>query len=140
MCARILQHSAALTASRSVPSSDAASFDPVSLITPIYSIAELQALFNQVQPPSSSASNPALSVVPGISFEWFLDSACCNHMTDNPHLTSAYTLPVLSTINTADGSAMTVSHVGSISTPNLSVSDVFFVFLNCTSIFYLLAN
>jgi hypothetical protein len=127
MRARILQRSAALTASESVPSSDAALFNPVSLTTPTYSIADLQALFNQVQVLSSSASNPALSVTPGISSEWFLDSACCNHMTDNPHLTSAHTPPVLPTITTADGSAMTVSHVGSISTPNLSVSDVFCV-------------
>ena len=56
-------------------------------------------------------------MTPGISSEWFLDSACCNHMTDNPHLTNAHTPPVLPTITTADGSAMTVSHVGSISTP-----------------------
>ena len=41
-------------------------------------------------------------------------------MTDNPHLTSAHTPPFLPTITTA-------SHVGSISTPNLSVSDVFCV-------------
>ena len=74
-----------------------------------------------------------------ISSEWFLDSACCNHMTDNPHLTSAYTPPVLPTITTADGFTMTVSHVGSISTPNY-LSLMFFVFLNCISIFYLLAN
>uniref|UniRef100_A0A2N9I8J5 Reverse transcriptase Ty1/copia-type domain-containing protein n=1 Tax=Fagus sylvatica TaxID=28930 RepID=A0A2N9I8J5_FAGSY len=105
MRAGILQRSAALTASKSVPSSDAASFDPVSLTTPTYSIADLQALFSQVQ---------ALF-------------CCCNHMTDNPHLTSAHTPPVLPTITTADGSAMTVSHVGSISTPNLSISDVFCV-------------
>uniref|UniRef100_A0A2N9FJR4 Integrase catalytic domain-containing protein n=1 Tax=Fagus sylvatica TaxID=28930 RepID=A0A2N9FJR4_FAGSY len=127
MRAGILQRSAALTASESVPSSDAASFDHVSLTTPTYSIADLQALFSQVQALSSSASNSALSMTPGISSEWFLDSACCNHMTDNPHLTSAHTPPVLPTITTADGSAMTVSHVGSISTPNLSISDVFCV-------------
>uniref|UniRef100_A0A2N9HBC0 Integrase catalytic domain-containing protein n=1 Tax=Fagus sylvatica TaxID=28930 RepID=A0A2N9HBC0_FAGSY len=127
MRAGILQRSAALTASESVPSSDAASFDPVLLTTPTYSIADLQALFSQVQALSSSASNSALSVTPGISSEWFLDSACCNHMTDNPHLTSAHTPPVLPTITTVDGSAMTVSHVGSISTPNLSISDVFCV-------------
>jgi hypothetical protein len=127
MRARILQRFAALTASESVPSSDAASFDSVSLTTPTYSIVDLQALFSQVQAPSSSASNPALSVTPGISSEWFLDSACCNHMTYNPHLTSAHTPPVLPTITTADGSAMTVSHIGSISTPNLSVSNVFCV-------------
>ena len=115
-----------MTASESVSSSDAASFDPVSLTTPTYSIADLQALFSQVQALSSSASNPALSMTPG-SFEWFLDSACCNHMTDNLHLTSAHTPHVLPTITTADGFAMTISHVGSISTPNLSVSDVFYV-------------
>jgi hypothetical protein len=125
--AHILQRSAALIVSGSVPSSDAASFDPVSLTTPTYSIVDLQALFSQVQAPSSNASNLALSVTLGISSEWFLDSACCNHMTNNPHLTSAYTPPILPTITTADGSAMTVSHVGSISTPNLSISDVFCV-------------
>uniref|UniRef100_A0A2N9GV32 GAG-pre-integrase domain-containing protein n=1 Tax=Fagus sylvatica TaxID=28930 RepID=A0A2N9GV32_FAGSY len=65
MRAGILQRSAALTASESVPSSDAVSFDPVSLTTPIYSIADLQALFSQVQALSSSASNSALSVTPG---------------------------------------------------------------------------
>uniref|UniRef100_A0A2N9G7I3 Uncharacterized protein n=1 Tax=Fagus sylvatica TaxID=28930 RepID=A0A2N9G7I3_FAGSY len=89
MRAGILQRSAVLTASESIPSSDAVSFDPVLLTTPTYSIADLQALFSQVQALSSSASNSALSVTPGISSEWFLDSACCNHMTDNPHLTSA---------------------------------------------------
>uniref|UniRef100_A0A2N9FIM9 Reverse transcriptase Ty1/copia-type domain-containing protein n=1 Tax=Fagus sylvatica TaxID=28930 RepID=A0A2N9FIM9_FAGSY len=75
----------ALAASESVPSSDAASFDPVSLTTPTYSIADLQALFN---------------------------STYYNHMTDTPHLTSAHTPLVLPTITTADGSAMTDSRTG----------------------------
>jgi hypothetical protein len=127
MRAGILQRSVALTAAEFVRPSDAASFDLVSLTTPTYNIADLQALFSQVQALSSSVSNSALSVTPGISSEWFLDSACCNHMTNNPHLTSAHTPPVLPTITTADGSAMTVSHVGSISTPNLSIFDVFCV-------------
>ena len=72
----ILQRSAALTTFESVPLSDAASFNPVSLTTPTYSIADLQALFSQVQVLSSNASNPAFSVTLGISSEWFLDSAC----------------------------------------------------------------
>uniref|UniRef100_A0A2N9I753 Integrase catalytic domain-containing protein n=1 Tax=Fagus sylvatica TaxID=28930 RepID=A0A2N9I753_FAGSY len=114
MRAGILQRSTALTASESIPSSDAASFDHVSLTTPTYSIVDLQALFSQVQALSSSASNSALSVTPDISSEWFLDSACCNHMTDNPHLTSAHTPPILPTITTADGSAMTDSRTGQI--------------------------
>jgi hypothetical protein len=46
MRAHILQRSVALTASESVPSSDTAPFDPVSLTTPTYNIADLQALFN----------------------------------------------------------------------------------------------
>uniref|UniRef100_A0A2N9HR30 GAG-pre-integrase domain-containing protein n=1 Tax=Fagus sylvatica TaxID=28930 RepID=A0A2N9HR30_FAGSY len=75
------------------------------VVTLLINHSRSEALFNQVQVPSSSASNPALSVTPGISSEWFLDSACCNHMTDNPHLTSAHTPPVLPTITTADGSA-----------------------------------
>ena len=41
MRARILQRSAALTASGSVPSSNVASFDPFSLTTFTYSIADL---------------------------------------------------------------------------------------------------
>uniref|UniRef100_A0A2N9HLL6 Uncharacterized protein n=1 Tax=Fagus sylvatica TaxID=28930 RepID=A0A2N9HLL6_FAGSY len=114
MRARILQRFAALTASGSVPSSNAASFDPVSLTTPTYSIADLQALFSQVQPSSSSASNPTFSVTPSISSEWFLDSVCCNHMMDNPHLISVYTPPVLPTITIADGSAITDSRTGQI--------------------------
>ena len=48
MRARILQRSVALIASGSVPSSDAASFDQVSLTTSTYSITNLQALFSQV--------------------------------------------------------------------------------------------
>jgi hypothetical protein len=116
-----------LTASGSIPSSDAASFDLVSLTTPTYSIADLQALFSQVQPLSSNASNPVLSMTLGISSEWFLDSACCNHIMDNPHLTSVHTPPVLPTVTTANGSAMTVNHVSSISTLNLSIFDVFCV-------------
>uniref|UniRef100_A0A2N9G3G1 GAG-pre-integrase domain-containing protein n=1 Tax=Fagus sylvatica TaxID=28930 RepID=A0A2N9G3G1_FAGSY len=110
----ILQRSAALTAFGFVPSSDVISFDPVSLTTTTYSIAGLQALFSQVQAPSSSASNLVLSVTPSISSEWFLDSACFNHMTDNPHLTSAHTPLVLPTITTTDGSAMTDSRTGQI--------------------------
>ena len=48
-------------------------------------------------------------------------------MTDNPHLTSVHTPPFLPTITIANGSAMTVNHVGFISIPNLSVFDVFYV-------------
>ena len=46
MCARIFQRSAALAASRTVPPSDSASIDLVTLITPTFSIVDLQALFS----------------------------------------------------------------------------------------------
>uniref|UniRef100_A0A2N9ED10 Reverse transcriptase Ty1/copia-type domain-containing protein n=1 Tax=Fagus sylvatica TaxID=28930 RepID=A0A2N9ED10_FAGSY len=72
-------------------------------------IAKLQALFSQVLPSSSSASNSSLSVTPGISFEWFIDFACCNQMTVNPHLKASYTPPTLPT-TIANGSAITVNH------------------------------
>ena len=48
-------------------------------------------------------------------------------MTINPHLKASYTPPTLPTITTANGSAITVNHVGFISTPNLFVSNVFYV-------------
>jgi len=74
-----------------------------------------------------SQSSIALSVTPGKS-QWFRDSACCNHMTSNSTIFSHKT--VISpnpAIYTADGSHMPVSHVGSISTSNLSVSDTYLV-------------
>jgi hypothetical protein len=127
MRVRILQRSAALTAYEHAPPLDVASTNSVSLNTPTFSIAELQALFSEVLPSSSSASNFALSVTPSISFEWFIDSACCNQMTVNPHLKASYTPPTLLTITIANGSTITVNHVSSISTPNLFVSNVFYV-------------
>uniref|UniRef100_A0A2N9FX54 Reverse transcriptase Ty1/copia-type domain-containing protein n=1 Tax=Fagus sylvatica TaxID=28930 RepID=A0A2N9FX54_FAGSY len=110
MRVRILQRSAALTAYEHAPPLDVASTDSVSLNTPTFSIAELQALFNEVLPSSSSASNFALSVTPSISSEWFIDSACCNQMTVNPHLKASYTPPTLLTITIANGSTITVNH------------------------------
>jgi hypothetical protein len=96
------------------------------LNTTTFSIAKLQALFSQVLPSSSSASNSSLSVTPGISFEWFIDFACCNQMTVNPHLKASYTPPTLPT-TIANGFAIIVNHVSSISTPNLFVSNVFYI-------------
>ena len=123
----ILQRSTALAASEHVPPLDVASTDSISLNIPTFSIAELQTLFSQVIPSSFSASNSTLSVTPGIFFEWFIDSACCNQMTVNPHLTASYNTLTLPTITTTNGSAITVNHVGSISSPILFVSNVFYV-------------
>ena len=82
---------------------------------------------NQVHIPSSSASNTALSTVSGNSPTWLLDSACCNHMSSSPNVIPSRTPSSLLTIYTANGSSMHVSHQGTISTPNLSVSNVYHI-------------
>ena len=82
-------------------------------------------MVNQVHLPSSSASNTALSIISGTSPTWLLDSACCNHMTSSPDVVPSHTSISLSTIYTANGSLMHVSHLGNVSTPTLSVSNVY---------------
>ena len=95
--------------------------DPASSL----SIEDLQDMVNQVHLPSSSASNTALSTISGTSLTWLLDSACCNHMTSSPDVVSSHTSTSLPTIYTGNGSPMHVSHLGNVSTPTLSVSNVY---------------
>lgn len=62
----------------------------------------------------------------GSSSTWYLDSACCNHMTSNSSIFTTTTQPAYSPIvYTADNSIMHVQHVGSVQTSSLSVPDVF---------------
>ena len=89
------------------------------------SIADLQDMVNQVHLPSSNASNNAFSTISGTSPTWLLDSACCNHMTSSPDVVSSHTSTSLLTIYIANGSPMNVSHLGNVSTPALSVSNVY---------------
>ena len=118
---RILQNTSALTKSElSAMDSHSKSGLASSL-----SIADLQDMVNQVHLPSSSASNTALSTISGTSPTWFLDSACCNHMTSSPNVVPSHTSTSLPTIYTANGSPMHVSHLGNVSTPSLSVSNVY---------------
>uniref|UniRef100_A0A2N9EHH2 Retrovirus-related Pol polyprotein from transposon TNT 1-94-like beta-barrel domain-containing protein n=1 Tax=Fagus sylvatica TaxID=28930 RepID=A0A2N9EHH2_FAGSY len=76
----------------------------------------------------NASSSSALSVLPGKFSSWLLDSACCNHMTPYPsffsHTSSARHAP---TIHTANGSTMLVRSIGTVSTSQLSISDVFHV-------------
>ena len=88
-------------------------------------MADLQDMVNRVHLPSSSAFNTALSMISGTSPTWLLDSACCNHMTSSPIIVSSHTSISLPTIYTANGSPMHVSHLGNVSTPTLSVSNVY---------------
>ena len=89
------------------------------------SIANLQDMVNQVHLPSSNASNTALSTISSTSPTWLLDYACCNHMTSSPNVVPSHTSISLPTIYTTNGSTMHVSHLGNVSTPALSVSNVY---------------
>ena len=89
------------------------------------SIADLQDMVNQVHLPSSSASNTSLSMISGTSPTWLLDSAFYNHMTSSPNVVPSHTSTSLPTIYTANDSPMHVSHLGNVSTPSLSVSNVY---------------
>jgi hypothetical protein len=85
--------------------------------------SDIEALIHQVL----SRSSTALSVTSGKN-SWFIDSACCNHLTSDPTLFSQKSAisPNL-TIYTADGSRLPVSHIGFISSPNLSVDNTYLV-------------
>ena len=118
---RIFQNITALTQSELTAMDSHSKFDPASSL----SIADLQDMVNQVHLPSSSASNTALSTISSTSPTWLLDSACCNHMTYSPNVVSSHTSTSLPTIYTVNGSPMHVCHLGNVSTPALSVSNVY---------------
>ena len=118
---RILQNTAALTQSELL----AMDSHSKSGLASSLSIADLQDMVNQVHLPSSNVSNTALSTILGTSLTWLLDSACCNHMTSSPDVVPSHTSTSLPTIYTANGSPMHVSHLGNVSTPALSVSNVY---------------
>ena len=120
---RILQNTTALTQSElSAMDSHSKSSLALSLF-----IVDLQDMVNQVHLPSSSASNTALSTISCTSPTWLLDSACCNHMTSSSDVVPSHTSTSLSTIYTANGSPMHVSHLGNVSTPALSVFNVYHI-------------
>ena len=118
---RILQNTAALTQSELSAMDSHSKSGPASSLY----IADLQDMVNQVHLPSSSASNTALSTTLGTSPTWLLDSACCNHMTSSPNVVPSHTSTSLPTIYTANGSPMHISHLSNVSTPSLSVSNVY---------------
>jgi hypothetical protein len=85
--------------------------------------AEIEALIHQVL--SKSTLNTAMSTTPGNS-SWYIDSICCNHMTPNSSIFSTkFVLPRPTTIYIANGSHLNVSHTGSVSTHQLSMSDTY---------------
>ena len=89
------------------------------------SIVDLQDMVNQVHLPSFNASNTVLSTISSTSLTWLLNSSCYNHMTSSPDVVPSHTSTSLPTIYTANGSPMHVSHLGNVSIPALSVSNVY---------------
>ena len=64
----------------------------------------------------------------GTSSSWFFDFGCCNHMTANNCLfkhENSVSYPYV--IQTVDNSCMFVSHIGGVSTSNLSLPNTFLV-------------
>nr|XP_017242655.1 PREDICTED: uncharacterized protein LOC108214919 isoform X3 [Daucus carota subsp. sativus] len=105
--------------------SAAATSESTSESTPNTSTSELEALLRQVLSKTSSPST-AFSVISGNS--WYFDSACCNHMTNDPHIfTSKIQSTCLPNIQTADGSTMNVTHIGTVSTEDLSLPNTYYV-------------
>ena len=75
------------------------------------------------------SSNPstAMSATPGNSL-WFFDSACCNHMTTDIDLLSDKTnVTSLPPIHTANGTTMSITHTGHVTTSKLSLPDTYHI-------------
>ena len=82
---------------------------------------------------NASYSSSLLALFGMSPSSWFMDSACCNHMTPYSSLFSQLD-PASHPLNicTPNGSTMFGHNIGSISTSNLSVPGVF----NVTNISY----
>ena len=122
-CQRILQNTTTLTQSELSTLESHSKSNPTSYL----SMANLKDMVNQVHLPSSSASNTALSTISGTSPTWLLDSGCCNHMISSLVVVSSHTSTSLPTIYTTNGSPLHVSHLGNVSTPALSISNVYHI-------------
>ena len=85
--------------------------------------ADIEAVVQQVL----SRTSTSLFVTPSNN-SWFFDTACCNHMTPNEsQFSDKAPLAHPTSIYTADGTPMLVSHKGTIYTPSLSLSDTFHI-------------
>ncbi|CAL5380597.1 unnamed protein product [Camellia sinensis] len=110
----------AAAASEDLPSSV-----PIDPSTPVFSQTDVAAMFQHFWQNSGTPPSTALSVTAG-NTSWYFDSACCNHMTFDPTIfTPLSSTPHVPSIHTADGSLLSVSHVGSVSTSHLSLSHVY---------------
>ena len=90
---------------------------------PVVTVSQLESMFHRYM----SQHSPALLVTPG-NKSWLLDSVCCNHMTPHAsHFSQKTTLAPSPIIYTADSSHMSISHIGTISSPDLTILDTYLV-------------
>jgi hypothetical protein len=90
---------------------------------PVVTVSQLESMFHRYM----SQPSPALSVTSG-NKSWLLDSACCNRMTPHAsHFSQKTPLAPSPIIYTADSSHMSVSHIGTISSPDLTIPDIYLV-------------
>ena len=69
----------------------------------------------------------ALLVTSGNKY-WLFDSACCNHITPHAsHFSQKIPLAPSPIIYTTDSLHMSVSHIGTNSSPNLIIPDTYLV-------------
>ena len=91
-----------------------------------FSQQDLETIVKHVLP-TSGIPFIALSVTLGTP-SWYFDSAYCNHMTSDSSLFSSTTSASdIFVIHTVDGSHMHVSHIGHVSTPNISLPNTYFI-------------
>jgi hypothetical protein len=103
------------------PQAVAMSFSPVD--DHVVTVSQLESMFHRYM----SQPSPVLSVTSG-NKSWLLDSTCCNHMTPHAsHFSQKTLLAPSPIIYTADSSHMSVSHIGTISSPNLTIPDTYLV-------------
>uniref|UniRef100_A0A2N9GT15 Uncharacterized protein n=1 Tax=Fagus sylvatica TaxID=28930 RepID=A0A2N9GT15_FAGSY len=90
------------------------------------SVSELRLLVFSIVKQFMSISGKVSSVVSGNT--WYFDSTCCNHMSPDSQLFSSV-IPTIHAllIQTTNGSHISVSHTGSVSTPTLSFSDTYLI-------------
>ena len=97
------------------------SFAPVD--DPVVIVSQLESMFHWYM----SQPSPALSVTSS-NKSWLLDSACCNHMTPHAsHFSQKTPLAPSPIIYTADSSYMSISHIDTISSPDLTIPDIYLV-------------
>ena len=103
------------------PQAAAVSSAPVNDL--VVTVSQLDNMFHRYM----SQPSPALSITSG-NKSWLLDSACCNHMTPYAsHFSQKMPLAPFPIIYTANSSHMSVSHIGTISSPDLTIPDTYIV-------------